>query len=147
MKKFLSLIIVLVLIIRTLPVFASNWNKITEEIYIDTDSIEWDSFSGKRFNSPVYNYWAKYINNHKGMFKEFEIYYKKRISKSLVKETVFCNSKSMSVSAIYLYDEQNNVVDSQEGYNNVYFSVVPDSISEIRFDFVCQYGNKKFNLK
>lgn len=137
--NILNLIILLNLSI--MPAFASNWNRVIENIYIDTDSIEWDSLYGKLYNSPVYTYWLKVLNNM-NTFNDIEKYYKKRINKILAKETIYCNSKQKSLLAVYIYDQQDNIIDSYEHFPLNYSNIIPDSNGEKVFNFICQYANK-----
>lgn len=129
MKKILSLIIAL-LITSKLSIYAANWVEVSQGTYVDKDSIMHEFIQG----NPTTTYWVQHLNN-----KNLEVLLNKKISKIITKETAYCGNRLLGHLEAYIYDERNHLIRSDSFYE-IYDckSIIPDSIGEAVYDFVCQ---------
>ncbi|MCM1010036.1 MAG: hypothetical protein NC390_04035 [Fusobacterium sp.] len=133
MKKLFTFFCCILML--SLSANATNWVEVSKGTYIDTDSI----IQGKQITI----YWDKELR-----VGTFEGLLNKKISKIISKNMVYCGSRLVKMLESYVYDEQENLIRSYTFYDipNKH-SIVPDSVGETAFNFVCQYGNTNFNLK
>ncbi len=119
MKKIL---IVILLIIGSINVAqATNWKKIEDNIYYDTDTIEYTD-GGVRF-------WLK--NN---------------ISNGSVKELIYLNlaEKKITTEQSYTYNKSDALVSSSK--SSVSERIIPDTISELVYHYFSKNNNTSSNF-
>ena len=122
----------LALLICIPNVFAANWVQYDEKEYLDTESINRESYS-KYINT--YSVWTKTLNDGSEDFKNLENTFKKKIWYIMDKQTFDCDKRTIRHDDMVFYDLQKNVIYMFQPYQTS--SVIPESNGEALYNYVC----------
>ena len=132
-------LLVIVLIISILPTFAApNWVQIDNKEYIDTNSIRQENYLGLGYGN-YYSLWAKWLNDGSKFFLDAESYYKTKMWYRLSQYYYDCSNKTFVAKSGVFYDLKGNPIQytTLEDYNLSFISVVPGTIGDKMYDYVC----------
>lgn len=121
MKKFL---VILLLVIFTLPIYATNWKEIYPKIYIDYDS--WDYSNG------LTTVWVKSLNPG-----NWDLMDNKKVWYSLDRIQFDCTQKFYSFKFISSYDLKGSVIDSVTVQYPKWNIIPPDTVIDMKYRAVC----------
>lgn len=123
MKKFL---IVFLLIVLSLPVFASNWVQIFEKQYLDFESIKVD------YKNNTVSFWVKALRkNATDKFDGKDYWY------MLDYYTYDCSQKKTSLDVMMVYDLKNNLIFSNEWSYHDWQTIAPDTYADGYYRMFC----------
>lgn len=122
MKKILTLFLLLV---SATPVFATNWLQVGYKIWIDLDSI--------KSSAGITSAWFKDLNPG-----DWDNYNNKKIWYRLNLIDFKCSQKQISAAAYAIYDLKGNLLDSDNWNSYSWQPVIPDSVGEYKYNFVCK---------
>ncbi len=139
MKKNLLFIFALMLI---LPVFAADWVEIYEKMYLDDSSLSKykDKYSSSFDTDKIYSIWEKSLNDGTEYWKNAEKIQGKKLWYKKTLWVVNCTKKEIAIKSSVYYDLKENVVDSYEQIYLVWQSVVPETLGELKYSYVCGGG-------
>ena len=123
MKKIFLTFIVLLF---PVSVFAANWVEVSHKVYVNTDNL---IPSGK-----TQSFWVKWLNPG-----DWDLVNKQKVWYEMRYTNVYCTSQEMSTSTSTSYDLNGKVIDSFSAYKEYRFKIVPESIGEALYEFVCNY--------
>lgn len=133
-------LLVIGLIISILPTFAvSNWVRIDNKTYIDTNSLRKENYSNSNYNS-YYSIWLKKFNDDSKSFKAIDSYYQSKVWYMLYQHYIDCNNKRTAVKSIIFYDLGGNNLGNSiniKDYNLEFSNVAPGTLAEFEYDYVC----------
>lgn len=142
MKKIVFLF---VLLLVSMPSFASNWFQLDEKNYIDLESIEQYKNQWGENQYGKYSFWLKSLNDKSARFTDVEKVLKKKIWYQMQNFVVDCNQKSIGLNEFVTYDVQNNVLGDYNHSYIDYMKIVPDSRGESWYYLICK--PKQFKKK
>ena len=123
MKKIFLTFIVLLF---PVSVFAANWVEVSHKVYVNTDNL---IPSGK-----TQFFWVKWLNpGDWDLVNKQKVWYEMRYTK------IYCMTAESSLSEVTIYDLNGKPIDSFSAYKEHRFKIVPESIGEALYDFVCNY--------
>lgn len=119
MKKFL-----LLLVLCSLPVYATNWQEIGYKSYVDLDSWE--------YSNGLTTVWFKDLNPG-----NWELRDNKKLWYSLNKVQFNCTQKIYSFKYISHYDLKGTVIDSASISYPEWYEIPPDTVIDMKYRTVC----------
>lgn len=130
MKKILALLILTIATVS--PVFATNWVKMNDKFYMDTDTIKPYVDDSGHVKPNQYSVWVKVLNTGNESWRELEKTSHKKIWYSLYKNVVDVNKNVIAWKSSIDYDLNGNRVDSTSMPDKSleWKSVVPNQISD-----------------
>lgn len=144
MKKFILILISCLLV--SLPVFATNWVKVTEKRYLDTSSVRplKDSYSTiYSTNSNKYTFWIKSLNDGSVFFQVEEKTSGEKVWYALSQWGIDCNNASSALIRVITYGLSNNVLYSHQipdlmlEWNNI----APETMMDLFYNCICRPNN------
>ena len=105
--------------------FGVRWVEIGYKQYLDYDSIELRGF--------VVTAWFKDLNPG-----NWDLYNGKKIYYMLQKVDIDCKNKKIGLKNVVYYDLKNKVLYSPISELSNWSSVVPDSVGEYKYQFMCK---------
>lgn len=134
MKKKLFFVLIAILT-ASCCVNAANWKRIDKKMYLDTSSI---NPYGDYVDENVYSVWSRWMNTGSDSWKRLEKRTGKKLSYKKVQNTVNCTRRKLAVKSMILYDTEENAVKRYEKSNLEWYSVVPDTMGEDIYSYVCR---------
>ncbi len=128
-----KIIILWSVLLFAVPAYATNWVEVASGTYIDIDSIKRNVSQGELITI----YWVKDLNRR----AKIEELLNKKTSKVIHKEVTYCGRRINIILESYVYDEQDSLIRSYTFYDVGtlnHRSIVPDSVGEAIYDFVCK---------
>ncbi len=123
------------LIITTLPILASNWEQIEDNIYIDKDSIRTCPYQ-RHYKDNCFCFWLKNTKiDQNGMSINEK---NNQPSYSLDYFIINTIQKQIAVKSSNIYDKHGNILHNEtyEDYSLEWFDIAPDSTAELYYNIV-----------
>ncbi|MBR2068841.1 MAG: hypothetical protein IJ877_03670 [Candidatus Gastranaerophilales bacterium] len=141
MKKVFSILIIL--LFASNVTFALNWVQINDNLYIDTDTIEYyvDRYGSKDIDK--YSFWVQNINSGNEYWKKLENSLKKNGEKrkpayTNYRNLIDCKQKVITTKAFITYTENGEVLDSFDHKYPEWSSIAPGSYGEYYYNNICK---------
>lgn len=123
MKKILVLVLLFSFIS---PVFATNWVRLAEKIYLDGDSLSQDKYGN-------INFWVKQLR-----IKPTEKYKNKDFWYKISYITINCSERKTSLNATTIYDLNGDIIDSFNWKYLDWQAIVPGSYGDFYYEIICK---------
>lgn len=143
MKKNLFFALFALLTI-TLSVFAADWVQIYEKIYLDASSLSQYNYNLNFDNDRIYSIWSKMLNDGTNTWKDMEKSTGKKIWYNKSLQVVNCTKKEFAIKSVVSYDLKENVIETSDSDILYWQSVVPETVGEGIYTFVCRAVAPKF---
>lgn len=130
MKKLLLIICCLLV----LPVHAASWVQISDNEYIDADSVQNYVDDHGYTNNSQKSYWSKTINNGTDeFFQQEEKRTGKKVSYSKNLEIIDNNRKTITLKSINLYDADDELISSltNKDIRLEWNRIIPETVGEL----------------
>lgn len=124
-------------LVFSLQSHATAWVQVSDNEYIDKDSIEYyiNDQSETKFDKKTY--WVKRFYSEDS-FKDIEKITKKKVAYCLIQEVLDMTQKRYAIKSIVVYDKDGNSIYPimYKDYQLEWNTIIPDSYGELRYNLI-----------
>ena len=117
--------------------FAADWVQLYEKVYVDASSLSQYNYNMNFDNDRIYSIWSKMLNDGTNAWKDMEKSTGKKIWYNKSLQVVNCTKKEFAIKSTVSYDLNENTVESYDSGILYWQSVVPETVGEEIYLFVC----------